>query len=72
MKRQDLVYLQNVCGLYAMCKSLDETLDAIEADLPEMLDDEYHTLRASINYVMEGVTKYRIAEADKFMSACED
>lgn len=72
MKQKDLMYLQNVCALNVMCQSMDELLDAIEGDLPEMLEDEYQTLRASIHYVMEGVTKYRIAETDTFVSACED
>lgn len=72
MKRKDLMYLQNVCALNVMCQSMDEILDAIEGDLPEMLEDEYQSLRSCVHYVMEGVTKYRIAEADKFMSACED
>lgn len=72
MKQQDLVYYGNVCALYAMCQSIDEILDAIEEDLPEMLDDEYQSLRASIHYMMEGVTKYRIAEVDTFVAACED
>lgn len=72
MKRKDLVYLGNVCALLAMCQCMDDTLDEIGGDLPEMLKEPYLTLRASIHAMIEGTENYRIAEAGTFMSACED
>lgn len=72
MKQKDLVHYGNICALHAMCHYMSELLDDMDGDLPEMLDDEYQSLRASINYMMEGITKYHIAEVDTFVSACED
>lgn len=72
MKQKDLVYMGNVCALSAMCQCMDDVLDEIGGDLPEMLKEPYITLRASIQAMIEGVENYRIAEKDTFLSACED
>lgn len=70
MKQKDLMYLESVCALFAMCHCMDEMLDEIY--LPEMLRDSYQALKTSVHSMLESMEQYRNDEKDTFMSACED
>lgn len=73
MKQKDLMHLESVCALFTMCHCVDDMLDEItEDDLPEMLEESYKNLKASIHSMIESMETYRDQKKDTFMSACED
>ena len=62
-----------VLALYTICHSMDCIIDEIaECDLPEMLRDDYRSVKSSICALTESIEQYRDAKKDIFMSACED
>ena len=73
MKRQDLMDYGVVLALYTICHSMDCIIDEIaECDLPEMLRDDYRSVKSSICALTESIKQYRDAKKETFMSACED
>lgn len=73
MKRQDLMDYEVVLALYTICHCMDGIIDEIaECDLPEMLRDDYRSVKSSIFALIESIEQYRDAKKDTFMSACED
>lgn len=73
MKRQDLMDYEVVLALYTICHCMDGIIDEIaECDLPEMLRDDYRSVKSSISALTESIEQYRDAKKDTFMSACED
>ena len=73
MKRQDLMDYEVVLALYTICHSMDCIIDEIaECDLPEILRDDYRSVKSSIYALTESIEQYRDAKKDTFMSACED
>ena len=73
MKRQDLMDYEVVLALYTICHSMDCIIDEIaECDLPEMLRDDYRSVKSSIYALTKSIEQYRDAKKDTFMSACED
>ena len=73
MKKQDLMDYEVVLALYTICHSMDCIIDEIaECDLPEMLRDDYRSVKSSICALTESIEQYRDAKKDTFMSACED
>ena len=69
MKKQDLMDFEVVFALYTISHCADIMIDEIaECDLPEMLRDDYRTVRSSISSLIKNIEQYR----DTFMSACED
>ena len=73
MKRQDLMYYEVVLELYTICHCMDGIIDEIaECDLPEMLRDDYRSVKSSIYALTESIEQYRDDKKETFMSACED
>ena len=73
MIRQDLMDYEVVLALYTICHSMDCIIDEIaECDLPEMLRDDYRSVKSSICALTESIEQYRDDKKDTFMSACED
>ena len=73
MKRQDLMDYEVVLALYTICHCMDGIIDEIaECDLPEMLRDDYRSVKSSICALTESIEQYRDAKKETFMSACED
>ena len=73
MKRQDFQDYEVVLALYTICHSMDSIIDEIaECDLPEMLRDDYRSVKSSICALTESIEQYRDAKKDTFLSACED
>ena len=73
MKKQDLMDYEVVLALYTICHSMDCIIDEIaECDLPEMLRDDYRSVKSSICALTESIEQYRDDKKDTFMSACED
>ena len=73
MKRQDLMDYEVVLALYTICHCMDGIIDEIaECDLPEMLRDDYRSVKSSICALTGSIEKYRDAKKETFMSACED
>lgn len=73
MKRKDLMDYEVVLALFTMCHCIDGMIDEIaECDLPEMLRDDYRSVRSSICALTESIKQYRDDKMDTFLSACED
>ena len=73
MKKQDLRDYEVVLALYTICHSIDSIVDEIaECDLPEMLRDDYRSVKSSICALTESIEQYRDDKIDSFLSACED
>ena len=73
MKKQDFIDFEVVLALYTICHSIDSIVDEIaECDLPEMLRDDYRSVKSSICALIESIEQYRDDKKETFMSACED
>lgn len=73
MKKQDFIDFEVVLALYTICHSIDSIVDEIaECDLPEILRDDYRSVKSSICALIESIEQYRDAKKETFMSACED
>lgn len=74
MKRKDICDFEVVFALYTICHCMDGAIDEIEeCDLPEeSLREGYRSVRESISSLTKSIEKYRDANIDTFMSACED
>ena len=73
MKRKDLMDYEVVLALFTISTMADGAFDEIaECDLPEMLRDDYRSVRSSISSLIKHIAQYRDDEMDTFMSACED
>lgn len=73
MKRKDIEDFEVVFALYTISHCADGMFDEIaECDLPEMLRDDYRSVRSSICALTESIEQYRDAKKETFMSACED
>ena len=73
MKRQDLMDYEVVLALYTICHCMDGIIDEIaECDLPEMLRDDYRSVKSSICALAKSIEQYRDAKKETFLSACED
>ena len=73
MKKQDFIDFEVVLALYTICHSMDCIIDEIaECDLPEMLRDDYRSVKSSICALTESIEQYRDDKKETFMSACED
>ena len=73
MKRKDLMDYEVVLALFTMCHCIDGIIDEIaECDLPEMLRDDYRSVRSSISALTKSIEQYRDDNVATFLSACED
>lgn len=73
MKRKDLMDYEVVLALFTISTMADGAFDEIaECDLPEMLRDDYRSVRESIHSLIESIEQYRDDKKETFMSACED
>ena len=73
MKRKDLMDFEVVLALFTVCHCIDSIIDEIdECDLPEMLRDDYRSVKSSICALTESIEQYRDDKMDTFISACED
>ena len=73
MKQKDFQDYEVVLALYTICHSMDCIIDEIaECDLPEMLRDDYRSVRSSICALTESLEQYRDDKKETFMSACDD
>ena len=73
MKRKDLMDFEVVLALFTVCHCIDSIIDEIdECDLPEMLRDDYRSVKSSISALTESIEQYRDDKMDTFISACED
>jgi len=73
MKKQDLMDYEVVLALFTACHCIDSILDEIaECDLPEMLRDDYRSVKSSISALTERIEQYREDKMDTLTSACED
>ena len=73
MKRKDLMDYEVVLALFTACHCMDGIIDEIdECDLPEMLRDDYRSVKSSISALTESIEQYRDDKMDTFISACED
>ena len=73
MKRKDLMDYEVVLALFTVCHCIDGIIDEIdECDLPEMLRDDYRSVKSSICALTESIEQYRDDKMDTLLSACED
>lgn len=73
MKRKDFMDYEVVLALLTVCHCIDGIIEEIEeCDLPEMLRDDYRSVRSSISALTERIEQYRDDKMDTFISACED
>lgn len=73
MKRKDLMDYEVVLALFTISTMADGAFDEIaECDLPEMLRDDYRSVRSSICALTESIEQYRDDKKETFISACED
>ena len=73
MKRKDLMDYEVVLALFTICHCIDGAIDEIaECDLPEMLRDDYRSVKSSICALTESIEQYRDDKKDTFIAACED
>ena len=73
MKRKDFMDYEVVLALFTVCHCMDGIIDEIaECDLPEMLRDDYRSVRSSICALTESIKQYRDDNIDAFLSACDD
>ena len=72
MKRRDLQDYEVVLALFTISTMADGAFDEIaECDLPEMLRDDYRSVRSSISALTKSIAQYRDDKMDTFMSACD-
>ena len=72
MKRKDFQDYEVVLALFTICHCMDSIIDEIaECDLPEMLREDYKSVKSSISALTESIEQYRDDKMDTFMSACE-
>ena len=73
MKRQDLMDYEVVLALFTISHCAEGMFDEIaECDLPEMLREDYRSVKSSICALTESIEQYRDDKKETFMSACED
>ena len=73
MKKQDLMDYEVVLALFTICHCMDGIIDEIaECDLPEMLREDYRSVKSSIYALTKSIEQYRDDKKETFMSACED
>ena len=73
MKRKDFMDYEVVLALFTVCHCIDGIIDEIaECDLPEMLRDDYRSVKCSISALTESIKQYRDDKMDTFISDCED
>ena len=73
MKKQDFQDYEVVLALFTICHCMDGIIDEIaDFDLPEMLRDDYRSVRSSISALTKSIEQYRDANIATFISACED
>ena len=73
MKKHGLITYEVVLALYTICHSMDCIIDEIAAcDLPEMLREDYRSVKSSICALTESIEQSRDEKRDTFMSSCED
>ena len=73
MKRKDFMDYEVLLALYTVCHCIDGIIDEIaECDLPEMLRDDYRSVKSSISALTESIKQYRDDKMDTFLSDCED
>ena len=73
MRKQDFMDYEVVLALYTICHCIDGAIDEIaECDLPEMLRDDYRSVRSSISSLTKSIEQYRDENIATFLSACED
>ena len=73
MKRKDLMDYEVVLALFTISTMADGAFDEIaECDLPEMLRDDYRSVRSSISALTERIEQYRDDKMDTLLSDCED
>ena len=73
MKQKDFCEYEIVLALFTICQCADIMIDEIaECDLPEMLRDDYRSVRSSISALTESIAQYRDDKMGTFISACED
>ena len=73
MKKQDFMDYEVVLALFTICHCMDGIIDEIaECDLPEMLRDDYRSVKSSIGALTKSIEQYRDAKIDTFLSSCED
>ena len=73
MKRKDFMDYEVVLALFTVCHCIDGIIDEIaECDLPEMLRDDYRSVKCSISALTKSIEQYRDDKMDTFLSDCED
>ena len=73
MKRKDLMDYEVVLALFTISTMADGAFDEIaECDLPEMLRDDYRSVRSSISSLTKSIAQYRDDKIDTFIASCED
>lgn len=73
MKLKDLEDFEVVLALYTISHCADGMFDEIEeCDLPEMLRDDYRSVRSSICALTKSIEQYRDENIATFVAACED
>ena len=73
MKRKDFMDYEVVLALFTVVHCIDGIIDEIaECDLPEMLRDDYRSVKCSISALTESIKQYRDDKMDTFLSDCED
>ena len=73
MKKRDLEDYEVVLALFTICHCMDGMIDEIdECDLPEMLRDDYRTVKSSISSLVKSIEQYRDDNIGTFIAACED
>ena len=73
MKLKDLEDFEVLLALYTISHCAEGMFDEIEeCDLPEMLRDDYRSVRSSISALTKSIEQYRDENIATFISACED
>ena len=73
MKKQDLMDYEVVLALFTISHCIDGAIDEIaEDDLPEMLRDDYRSVKSSIYALTKSIEQYRDDKIDTLLSSCED
>ena len=73
MKLKDIEVFETVFALFTICHCMDGMIDEIaECDLPEMLRDDYRSVKCSISALTKSIEQYRDDNIATFISACED
>ena len=73
MKLKNIEDFEVVFALYTISHCADVMIDEIEeCDLPEMLRDDYRSVRSSISALTKSIEQYRDENIATFLAACED